>query len=218
MERTARDRRSAWIVAVVSMLLAAPILTLSFTVDDDAGFVVSLLALGLAAVWLAGGLAVLRILRAGDAAQAIRRPLDRRGAGVVAVTAVGFATASLGGGLVLAWWPPTAPLVAGPLGAASSQSPLVLLAVALVAGAAEEVFFRLAFPLLLRGRARWIVPLALYGAVTLCSGSPALALMAVLLGAVAMWTLERTGSWIAPIAVHAAWTLAMIGLFPLLAP
>ncbi len=131
----------------------------------------------------------------------------------MAAAGVGLAAASLAGGLVLAGVPATAPWVAGPV-AAAADGRWGVLAVALVAGAAEEVFFRGALPRLLTGSARWVVPTAVYALVTLCTGSPALAVMALLLGPVAMWARETSGSLAGALFVHALWTLTMVGLFP----
>ncbi|KAB1656018.1 CPBP family intramembrane metalloprotease [Pseudoclavibacter chungangensis] len=211
---TTRDV-GAWTTVLLALLAAGPILVLSFGAADDGGVAVSAWALLLGAVWFTGGGIVLAIRRQVDRDDSPPRPARHRVLTSLLAGAA-LATASLVGGLVLSSWPATAPLVAAPLAAAASQPVALLLAVAFVTGAAEEVFFRLAFPTLLRGWWRWIVPTVLYAIVTLCSGTPALALMAAVLGVVAMWTLDRTRWWPAPIIVHAVWTVAMIGIFPVL--
>lgn len=212
----ARGTTIAWVAVVLSILAAAPILAASFASRHDGGIGVSLWALLLAAVWFAGGGI---ILWQSGRPRRERTFLGSRGQRTAIMLGAGvvLALGSLGGGLLLAAWPQTAPLVNGPLEAAVSQPLLVLFSVALVAGAAEEVFFRLAMPRLLTGWWRWILPTALYTVVTLFSGTPALALMAAILSVVAMWTLERTGWWFAPIVVHAMWTVMMIVVFPLVA-
>ncbi|WP_347043062.1 CPBP family glutamic-type intramembrane protease, partial [Brachybacterium nesterenkovii] len=92
----------------------------------------------------------------------------------------------------------------------------VVLGVALLAGAGEEVFFRLALPRLLTGRLRWLVPIALYAAATVATGNVGLVIVAVPLGASCMAVWERTGRWSAPLIVHALWSVAMVGVLPLL--
>lgn len=208
-----RSPRTAWWAAVAALLLACPLLYASFTSPAGNEFGTAGWALLLALCWSLGGLAILMIDRR------TRTPLitqhSRRAWFPLALgVGIGLAVASLVGGLVLASWSVTAPLVTGPLAVANRQNPVVLFCVALLAGAAEEVYFRVALPRLLRGWAYWVIPTALYAAVTLVTGSLGLAAMAVILGAVALWVYSRTRAWQAPILIHALWTCAMIGIFP----
>lgn len=204
---------AAWLTAVVALLAAAWVLATLFANSHPENL--NGYALLLAGVWLVAGLTV--VLLVPRPATEGGTPPARRPLVLSLATGLAISLAALVGGLLLHWIPQTRFLVAGPLEAASTQSAWALLAVSLVAGACEEVFFRLGLPRLLRGWVRWVVPLTLYVLVTLASGSPALALMAGLLGATAMWVLDRTRWWPAPLIVHAMWTLTMIGLFPLLA-
>lgn len=207
-------RLRGWTVAAITVLAAIPVLAASFASKDAGGLAVSGWALLLALVWAAGGLFLLRgvpPIRSGH-----ERMTFAAAVGWTLATGTVLALGSLVGGLALSSLPVTAPLVAGPVEAVASQPLAILFGVALIAGAAEEVFFRLALPTLLTGVRQWVVPTALYAIVTLFSGTVALALMAIILGLVAMWVLRRTGRWWAPIAVHALWTVAMVVVFPLL--
>ncbi|WP_281871970.1 CPBP family glutamic-type intramembrane protease [Brachybacterium paraconglomeratum] len=202
-------RPGAWWVAGLAVLVAAPLLAASLRAEGGGPGTVAGWALGIALTWTVGGLLIMRLAPSDLAGRAPGRAPRV----AVAAAGVGLAAASLAGGLVLAGVPATAPWVAGPV-AAAADGRWGVLAVALVAGAAEEVFFRGALPRLLTGSARWVVPTAVYALVTLCTGSPALAVMALLLGPVAMWARETSGSLAGALFVHALWTLTMVGLFP----
>lgn len=208
-EQTA-GRRWAWFTAGVSVTAAAPLLALSLNARGDGPGSVAAWALGVALAWAVGGGIILRLVPENTPLSVVRR--SRRTA---VLFGLGLAASSLIGGMVLASLPPTAPWVAGPIAAAHDGRASVL-AVALVAGAAEEVFFRGALPRLFSGKARWVAPTLLYTAVTLFTGSPALAAMALVLGPVTMWAREVTGSLVAPLFIHALWTVTMVGLLPAL--
>lgn len=203
------SRPGAWWVVGLAVVVAAPLLAASLRAEGEGPGTVAGWALGIALTWTVGGLLIMRLAPSDLAGRAPGRAPKV----AVAAAGVGLAVASLAGGLVLAGIPTTAPWVAGPV-AAATDGRWGVLAVALVAGAAEEVFFRGALPRLLTGPARWVVPTAVYALVTLCTGSPALAVMALLLGPVAMWARETSGSLAGALFVHALWTLTMVGLFP----
>jgi len=204
-------RRAAWWTAGLAVVAAAPLLAASLRAEGGGPGSVAGWALGVALTWTLGGLVIMRQVPPDHDCREQRRAHLL----VVAAVSIGFAGASLLGGLVLAWFPPTVAWVAGPV-AAAADGRWGVLAVALLAGAAEEVFFRGALTRLFAGWARWVVPTAVYALVTLFTGSPALAAMALLLGPVAMWAREITGSLVGALSVHALWTLAMVGLFPVL--
>lgn len=203
-------RRWAWFIAGVSVVVASPLLGLSLHARGDGPGSVAAWALGVALAWVVGGGIIMRLVPENTPAGEVRR--SRR---TVMLVGLGLAGSSLIGGMVLASLPPTATWVEGPI-AAAQDGRAVVLGVALVAGAAEEVFFRGALPRLFSGRARWVAPTVLYTAVTLFTGSPALAVMALILGPVTMWAREVTGSLAAPVFIHALWTVTMVGLLPAL--
>lgn len=203
-------RRWAWLTAGIAVAAAAPLLAASLNAQGGGPGSVAVWALGVALAWTAGGLIITRLVPADTPAETARR--SRR---TVVLVGLVLAGSSLIGGVVLASLPLTAQWVAGPVSAGQDGRAGVLGA-ALLAGAAEEVFFRGALPRLFSGRARWVVPTTLYAAVTLFTGSTALVAMALILGPVAMWAREVTRSLVAPLFIHALWTVTMVGLLPVL--
>lgn len=93
---------------------------------------------------------------------------------------------------------------------------LAVLAVALVNGVAEEVFFRGALVDVsgTRQRRAYVAAVIVYIVVTSVSGNAALTVAAVVMGAV--FALERwwTNGLAAPIATHLVWSTLMILAFP----
>lgn len=215
----ARRGRLAWVLAEVTLLAGPVALRLAFAATEGSESVGTASAFAassllLAAIWTAGGVAVIAV--SGPDPGAVTAPRGR--AALLALGAgAAFALACLGGGLVLDAWGPTRPWIAHALGTASAAPLGVVLAVALLAGAGEEVFFRLALCRLMTGRARWIVPTALYALATVATGNPGLVLVAIPLGLVATALWSATGRWVGPLIVHALWSLTMVGLFPVLA-
>lgn len=205
---TAPQRRmaAAWTVSAAAVVLAAPLLVASFF--DTAR--TSCWALLVAAVWAVAG--------AGICALCEHRPTTMlpHGRSVALASAAGFVFAgvSLAGGLGLHSMPWSRSSVEGPVQLTVGADPYVILLVALLAGAGEEMFFRIGLPRLLTGRARWIIPTVAYAAVTLATGSLALVAMAILLGLMASWVVLRTGRGYTAVIVHGLWTMVMVGLFP----
>lgn len=118
------------------------------------------------------------------------------------------------GGWVLLMLPHTHDAVMANVTTATHTSWFVMLSIALCAGAAEEVFFRLGIGALTSSWVRWVLPNALYLAVTAAGGNLVLTLAAPLVGLCATAARELSSSWLGPIIVHAGWTLTMVGLFP----
>lgn len=217
-----RPRRvlAAWGVAIATLVLGPLALSLTFTAGADGtggdgasatAFVLS--SLMLAAVWALGGLAVIRLAGSDPSVRTMRR-------GPAALLALGvgtlFAAACAIGGAVLLALPATAGWVGGALETAQTAPAPVVLGVAILAGAGEEVFFRLALTRITSGWVRWSLPVALYALATVATGNPGLVLVAIPLGLLATWAWDRTGRWTSPLIVHAVWSLVMVGLFPML--
>lgn len=198
------------VVAGVTILSAA--LTLSKTFADDGQLPGT--SLILAAIWGIGGMALWWLGPKRNTPDAVwqRRPW----LWTLAVSA-GISGVSFMGGMALLLFPPTSHWVSSALLVASSAPALVTLTVALIAGVAEEVFFRVGFASLWPPTLRWVLPTLAYVLVTLATGNTALTISAALLGLSATAVRERTGVFSAPIVVHAVWTLAMVGLFPVVA-
>lgn len=206
----------AWALAVATLIAGPVALALTFSAgsgdaQSSAAFVLS--SLLLAAIWAAGGMGVAAIAgRDRD----VRLVPPGRAALAAFVVGLVFALLCLVGGLVLHAVPLTRSWVADALDTAQAAPALVVLAVAIVAGAGEETFFRIGLARLTHGWVRWVVPVALYALATLATGNPGLVVVSVPLGLVATLLWDRTGRWCAPIVVHAVWSLVMVGLFPLL--
>lgn len=215
----ARGRALAWALAAATLVAGPVALRLAFTVtegSDTIGAATAFTAssLLLAAIWTGGGLTVIAVHGPDRAAGTTSRGRAVMLAGIAGVL---FALACLAGGLVLHAWPLARPWIDHALDTAAAAPPAVVLVVALLAGAGEEVFFRIALSRLRNGWARWVVPTALYALATVATGNPGLVLVAIPLGLIAAALWMRTGRWLAPIIVHALWSLAMVGLFPTIA-
>lgn len=210
--------RLAWPIAVATLVVGPLALSLTFTTGRDgeaataptaAAFVLS--SLLLAAIWALGGLGV---IRAAGPDRTVRTVARGAAAGLALAVGTGFALACVVGGLALHALPLTRPWVTDALDTAQAAPAAVVLAVALIAGAGEEIFFRLALTRITRGWVRWTVPVLLYALATIATGNPGLVLVAVPLGLVATLAWVRTGRWTSPLIVHAVWSLAMVGVFP----
>lgn len=183
--RTQGPHRLLALAVAIATLVAGPVaLRLAFAAGEGsaslgASTVFAASSLLLAAIWTAGGLTVIALHGADAAVRTVGRP---QAAGAGAIAGVIFAIACLVGALVLRSIPATRDWVAGALQTARAAPAAVVLGVDLLAGAGEEVFFRLALPRLLTGRLRWLVPIALYAAATVATGNVGLVIVAVPLG------------------------------------
>lgn len=214
-QRRPRSRAAAVVCVVLTMVCAAVILRKAF---DAAGTdALAWWSLALAATWAVGGGVALALTGRGAPSESSfghAGLLARHPFAVSLTIGCVIAGACFVGGAILIAIPWTEEWIRSALTAAESGSQVVVVAVALVAGAAEEIFFRGALPGLMRGILRWVVPLALYTLVTLASGNLALTLCAPVLGAAAMLARDLTERLWAAILVHACWTVAMVWLFP----
>lgn len=213
-----RHPRWAWVVAAATLVIGPLALRGAFAAGQrsdslDVSAVFTLASLLLAVIWAGGGAGVIAL---GGPDTAVKRIARGRAAFAAAVIGGGFALLCLLGGLLLWHLGPTRSWVDGGLQTARSAPWVIVFAVALLAGAGEEVFFRLALPRLLRGVARWVVPILLYAAATAATGNPGLVIVAVPLAIVCQAVWDHTGRWFAPLIVHALWSVAMVGILPLL--
>ncbi|NUL59393.1 CPBP family intramembrane metalloprotease [Brevibacterium luteolum] len=218
------SRAAVWAPATVTIVLGALILRKAFGLGTSAGTAaLPLWSLALAAVWTLGGIALMLLARAHArrhrSADPAPGPPTRRSAAsagwrALAIGAV-LAGASFLGGWILSLIPATAPWITAALVTAGTSAAGLTLAAAVVTGLAEEVFFRLGLADLFRGRARWIAPTVIYTLVTCATLNPGLIAAAPVVGLAAAWARESTGRWFAPLIVHGLWSLAMVGIFPL---
>lgn len=109
-------------------------------------------------------------------------------------------------------------VLAGPienlLSKADTGSVIAVLALALINGVAEELFFRGVLVEAIGGRRAAVLSVVIYVAVTAVAGNTALTLAALVMCVV--WTAERvyTGGRTAPITTHIVWSTLMILALP----
>ena len=118
------------------------------------------------------------------------------------------------GGLIAREIPPVAALITRVLLFAHHGWYPVIVAITLVNGIAEEVFFRGALYTALGRYHPMLISTVLYTCVTLASGNPMLGFAAVILGAVCALERRATGGVLAPMLTHLVWGLIMVLALP----
>lgn len=216
---------AAWATATITIVLGAVTLRNAFAVVAASGLAaLPLWSAALAAVWTLGGILLILMARArGASADDGSGPGSARAQPAPVLPAIGTALAigaglaavSFLGGWIFTLIPAAAVWIDYALATAATSAAELTLLAALVAGQAEEVFFRLGLADQFSGHRRWIIPTVLYTLVTCATGNLALIAVAPVAGLAAAWARESTGRWFAPLIVHAVWTLALVGLFPL---
>ncbi|MGY4711184.1 CPBP family intramembrane glutamic endopeptidase [Mycolicibacterium sp. CBM1] len=203
-------RRRRRVVCVVSVI-GAVLLGFSLTrTPGDATFY--WLTLTLAAVWTAGALA------SGPVHLGCIRWRGRNQRPVVTGLAVGLLLGGVfvAGGLVAREIPPVAERITRVLEYANHGSLTLVVAITLVNGFAEELFFRGALYSALGAFHPVVISTLLYTAVTSASGNPMLGFAAIILGTVCAWERRATGGVLAPVLTHVVWGLIMVlGLPPM---
>ena len=109
-------------------------------------------------------------------------------------------------------------VLAGPidnvLGKADAGPVVAVLALALVNGLAEELFFRGALNDAIAGRWALIASTVVYVGVTAVAGNIALTLAAVVMGAVFAAERRITAGLVAPIVTHLLWSTLIVVALP----
>jgi len=90
----------------------------------------------------------------------------------------------------------------------------LIVAITLINGFAEEIFFRGALYTALGRYHPALVSTIIYVAATLASGNPMLAFAAIILGTVCALERRATGGVLAPILTHLVWTLVVLLALP----
>ena len=90
----------------------------------------------------------------------------------------------------------------------------VIVAITLVNGVAEEVFFRGALYTALGRYHPVVISTVLYACATLASGNPMLGFAAIILGTVCAFERRATGGVLAPVLTHFVWGLIMVLALP----
>ncbi len=204
-----RVRRRRRLIVGATLVVGTVLLGLALTrpAGSTAFYV---LAAVLAAVWLAGGLlsGPLHLGRSGDPETAHREIVTPILAGVLA-----FAIFALGA-VAVSWIPSLHHAVIDVISRADKGSRSLVVAITIVNGISEEVFFRGAlYSAFGRHRpALWTT--VCYVAVTAAAGNVMLVLAAALMGT--LFALERraTRGILAPALTHIVWSTLMIFLLP----
>lgn len=201
-------RRRRIVVAVV-VVLGATLLGISLSVQPNDPLFYPL-TLGLAALWVAGGLASGPLHLGWEVShQRSRRPivlpvLLGLAAGVVFVI----------GALLVRDIGPVYRLVNSVLAHAKFGSTTVVLLIALLNGVAEEVFFRGALFAAIGRKRPVLISTIVYTLATLATGNFMLVFAALTLGLVLGLERRATGGILAPMLTHVTWSLVMFFALP----
>lgn len=168
------------------------------------------LALVLAAVWTAGAL-ISGPLHLGGICWRGRNQRP-----VITGTTVGLLVggAFIVGGLIARQITPVAELITRVLLYAHHGWYPVIVAITLVNGVAEEVFFRGALYTALGRYHPVLISTVLYTCATLASGNLMLGFAAIILGTVCAFERRATGGVLAPVLTHLVWGLIMVLVLP----
>jgi uncharacterized protein len=118
------------------------------------------------------------------------------------------------GGLIAREIPPVSELITHVLHYTDQGSWRLTMAIALVGGIAEELFYRGALYTALGRHRPWLISTVVYVIATLASGNPMLAFAAIILGTVCALERRATGGVLAPILTHFVWTLVVLLALP----
>ena len=202
-------KRRRRIVVVVVLLLGAGVLSLALRRHPgESAFY--WLSLALAAVWGLGAF-VSGPLHLGGA-----RWRGRNQRPVISGTVIGLLLGGVFvlGGLIAREIPAVADLITRVLHYTDQGSWRLTMAVALIGGIAEEMFYRGAFYTALGRFHPALVSTVVYVVATLASGNPMLGFAAIFLGTVCALERRATGGVLAPILTHFVWTLVVLLALP----
>lgn len=208
LEPDAAFRRRRVVVAI-TLVIGATLLGFSLSVrPGDPKFYV--LTAALAAVWVIGGFASgpLHLGRM-PFRGTLRRP-------VLTPIILGLAASAVFvlGALVVREIGPLDRLVENVLAHARRGSLAAVVALALLNGVAEEVFFRGALYAAIGRRHPVLASTIVYTVATLATGNGMLAFAAITLGAVLGLQRRASGGILAPILTHVTWSTAMVFALP----
>jgi membrane protease YdiL (CAAX protease family) len=168
------------------------------------------LTLALAAVWIAGGFISGPVHLGGICWR------GRNQRPVITGTIVGLLLggAFVVGGLIAREIPAVAALVTRVLLFAHQGSFVLIVAITVVNGVAEEIFFRGALYTALGRYHPVVISTLLYTCATMASGNPMLGFAAVILGTVCALERRASGGVLAPLVTHFVWGLIMVLALP----
>ena len=197
------------VIVAITLVIGAAVLGFSLRSHPGASSFYWL-TLALAGVWIAGGL-ISGPLHLGDICWRGRNQRP-----VITGTGVGLLLGGvfIVGGLIARQIPEVAALITRVLlFAHHGYFPLVV-ALTLINGIAEEIFFRGALYTALGRYHPVVISTVLYTCATMASGNPMLGFAAVILGTVCAFERRATGGVLAPILTHFVWGLIMVLILP----
>jgi membrane protease YdiL (CAAX protease family) len=118
------------------------------------------------------------------------------------------------GGLIAREIPTVSELITRVLQYTDQGSWRLTMAIALLGGIAEELFYRGALYTALGRHHPLLISTAVYVVATMASGNPMLAFAAIILGTVCALERRATGGVLAPILTHFVWTLVVLLALP----
>jgi uncharacterized protein len=195
-ERTRRRR-----VVVATLVVGAALLGATLAAPEGSGLFYGV-GFALAATWLVGARLSGRI------------PVGRAAVVGGVVAGVLAWVVFLGLYLVLRRVPLMEPALDSVLDKANAGNVGIVLALALLNGVAEEVFFRGALPDAVGGRRAAFVATGIYVLVTAASLNVALVAAAVVMGTLFMLERLSTGGVLAPVLTHVTWSALMLLALP----
>ena len=197
------------VVVAITLLIGAAVLGLSLRRHPgESSFY--WLTLVLAAVWIAGGFLSGPLHLGGICWR------GRNQRPVITGTIVGLLLggAFLVGGLIAREIPAVAALITRVLLFAHHGSFLLIVAITVINGVAEEIFFRGALYTALGRYHPVVISTLLYTCATMASGNPMLGFAAVILGTVCALERRASGGVLAPVLTHLVWGLIMVLALP----
>jgi membrane protease YdiL (CAAX protease family) len=199
------------VVVLITLVAGAALLGVSLSVRPGDALFYLLTAL-VAAVWTGGAL-VSGPLHLGWAAPHGR---PRRPIVVPIVTGLLIGAVFVAGSLVVREIPALRDLVTSVLAHARYGSILPIVAVTLVNGVAEEVFFRGALFAAIGRRRPVLISTVIYAAATIATANLMLVFAALVLGLLLGLQRRASGGILAPILTHVTWSTTMLFALPAL--
>lgn len=197
------------VVVAATLLIGALLLGLSFAVEQGEALFYPL-TLGLAATWVVGAFASGPL----HLGHIVFRDTLRRPVLTPIAVGLGLAAVFIVGGLVIRSVPALATLTQDVLGYASDGVLAVVIAITLLNGVAEELFFRGALYAALPARRAVALSTVAYVLATLPSGNLVLVFAAAVLGVVVGFERRASGGILGPALTHVTWSLAMLLVLP----
>ena len=199
------------IVVAITLVAGAVLLGVSLSVrpGDDVFYLLTVLV---ALTWVAGALLCgpLHLGRIPFRGR-LRRPVV-----TPILTGLVLGAAFVAGSLVVRELPALRELVNSVLAHARYGAIVPIVAVTVLNGVAEEVFFRGALFAAIGRRHAVPISTVIYAAATVATGNPMLVFAAVLLGLVLALQRRASGGILAPILTHVTWSTTMVFALPAL--